>query len=174
MDTTFYQAHIKTICELKELADKHNSYLNFGVNHDYGPELNDHLVEENGFDPEELVDLGIENPTYSIESIWFEITERKTNTTHRLVYTEARTSFYFDRDCLDEDEVKPETIQKLLDEDELEAGFINLYSGTTHIRGFGNKGVIQNNLVYRAGMALKFFSDYVCDYFNEPRIERTY
>lgn len=53
-------------------------------------------------------------------------------------------------------------------------GVLNFSSSPTIILGFGNEGVVIDHRVYRVGMALKFFSDLVCDYLGEPRIVNTY
>lgn len=74
---------------------------------------------------------------------------------------------------VDEDEL----IQKLDKHDEFldfDEYTLNFSSDATYIYGFGNKEPVKNHLVYRNGMALKYFGDYVCDYLGEPRIERTY
>ena len=52
--------------------------------------------------------------------------------------------------------------------------YASFNNAPTIIRGFGNENKIVDGRVYRSGMAVKYFGDLVCDYFGEPRIERTY
>lgn len=174
MNIGFYKAHTDTLRDLQNIAEKHNCYIQFGFDSNSSADIDEELLEENEFDIEALRDLTLENTCSEFSSIWFELVEKNDTTKyHRLSYINCNTYF-----CFDEDELlacqNEEFVEFMQYHDEYGNGFINISDSHTTIRGFGLETPKKCNLVYRSGMALKFFGDYVCDYLGEERINRVY
>lgn len=187
MNIEFYDSHLETLCDLKNIAKKHGYTISFGVASNNDEIIDEELFQENGFTDEEIeaINTILETTTcnYSNERIWFELSGK--NEHNQLVYYidsnyitikkehENFRSEELEDMGVDEDKLmeKLDNYDEFLDYDEYT---LNFKSDTTYIYGFGNKEPVKNHLVYRNGMALKYFGDYVCDYLNEPRIERTY
>lgn len=187
MNIEFYNSHLETLCELKNIAKKHGYTISFGTSSNSEEIIDNELFQENEFTDKEIEAikeiLEITNCNYSNEKIWFELNGK--NESNQLVYYVDSNYVtikkdYGDFTCaelrdagVDEDKLieKLDNYDEFLDYDEYT---LNFKSDTTYIYGFGNKEPVKNHLVYRNGMALKYFGDYVCDYLGEPRIERTY
>lgn len=180
MVVDFYAEHCETLCELIQMAKKHNCNIKFGFRSDSRAEVDEGLLLSNGFNNDTLCEffdnVEVSSEHYSNECLWFELYDSRDKTYHHLKYINANTFFYFDKDYSD-DGLSEELIE-LLDELEYEdMGFINLSDNTTKIFGFTEASKdqwVETNEVYRSGMALKFFGDYVCDYLGEERIVRVY
>lgn len=174
----FYNSHVETICELKELANKHNCTIKFGVQNNFNPELG--FSDCADFFPENILEdlekcgnitKGWRNET----RLWFELYDRNTERYNNLTYTEG--DYYIEYDRYYSEEVTEET-QDWIEEnvadwsDPIDDHLTFCKSfGDTYISGFNGAKTPD---VYREGMALKFFGDLVCDYLGEKRIERTY
>ena len=179
MDTYFNCNHMETLVDLHNIAKKHNSRINFGTRSDSNcdiDEVRDYLkddiniaemlINENGVD---ILDV---HSTSS--ALWFELIELSENKYSSLVYTVNNMSF---KAIIDEPDYDVnENLVQWLDDNVYECmgNFYSFFSAPTTIRGFGFKDKISDGRVYRADMALKYFGDLVCDYFNEPRINRVY
>lgn len=170
MNIGFYKAHTYTLRDLQNIAEKHNCYIRFGFDNDSGSDIDEELLEKEGFDIEALRDLRLEHEYYERQTIWFELVEK--SDIHSLSYTECNTYFNFKEYELASCE-NEEFVNFMEDYCEYE-GFINIRDSHTTIRGFGLERPKECDLVYRSEMALKFFGDYVCDYLGEERINRTY
>ena len=187
MNIEFYDSHLETLCELKNIAKKHGYTISFGVASSNDEMVEKELFQENGFTDEEIeaIDTILEttNHMYSDEKIWFQLSNK--NEVNQLIYhvNSNYVTIKKDFDTFTSEELtdigvdEDELIQKLDNHDEFldyDEYTLNFSSDATYIYGFGNKEPVKNHLVYRNGMALKYFGDYVCDYLGEPRIERTY
>ena len=179
MDTYFGWAHVETICDLKAIADKHNCKINFGTRHTTSDTVDCGLMEKAGFTKDEVDFIlrrsDIDRMSCDFDVIWFELYDIEKHTNNTLAYVESSTLLTFSRDFeFDEDE---ELMRKLEENDafwEYDEYSLDLRDSSTQIVGFGKDKREENSLVYREGMALKYFADYVCDYLKEPRIERVY
>ena len=181
MHIDFYDQHCETLYELIQMAKKHQCVIKFGFRNDGGDDLDSDILMENGFSRElaeeflDTIDVRDVNCNYSC--IWFELYDTRDKKHHNLEYSDNYTYFYFD-DTYDSDAISQELVD-LIDEikSEYAPGFIQLRGGGTKIFNFSeeSKGTwVETNEVYRSGMVLKFFGDYVCDYLGEERIVRVY
>lgn len=177
----FYNQHCETLCELIQMAKKHQCSIKFGFRSDTGSDLDVDILLENGFTQElgeEFLDnIDVRDVNCNYNCIWFELYDTRDKTHHTLEYSDNNVSFYFD-DTYDSDIVSEDLIN-LIDEVKSEyiPGFIQLRGGGTKIFNFSEESKdewVQTNEVYRSGMALKFFGDYVCDYLGEEKIVRVY
>lgn len=193
MDVDFYKSHIETLCELKELAYKHNCNIAFGTDSTHNTDR--YFYDFEDFFPEEIRNDLENNGTiteavYNCDSIWFELYDRTTKRYHTMTYSEIDWNMWYEPFSSYETDMKKETLDWLYGTnmnketiDWLEER-ASLYSDTsnefwffgdnykkTSIQGFDG---LEKPSVYRSGMALKFFGDLVCDYLGEPRIERVY
>lgn len=177
----FYDQHCQTLCELIQMAKKHQCNIKFGFRSDTDSDLNLDILLENGFTQElgeEFLDnIDVRDINCNYNCIWFELYDTRDKTYHTLEYSDNNVSFYFD-DTYDSDMISQKLVD-LIDEvkSEYVPGFIQLRGGGTKIFNFSEESKdewIETNEVYRSGIALKFFSDYVCDYLGEDRIVRVY
>lgn len=177
MDVDFYDAHLDTLVELKTIAERHNAKIRFGFQNSGNTDFNADILCEKGF-TETLCDELTEKAetrdvSYDESAVWFELYEKESDTYSSLRYSESSLSFYAEfcayiDEPSDELEAALEGIRSEYDDD-----WYHIFDIKTVMYGFG-KERIEDNRVYRSGMALKFFADLVCDYFNEARIERNY
>ena len=176
----FYDQHCQTLCELIQMAKKHQCNIKFGFRSDSRAEIDEDILFNNGFTEtlrrEFFDNVEVNSEHYSNECLWFELYDTRDKTYHTLEYIDSNTFFYFDKDYSDDD--LSEELIELIDELEYEGmGFINIRDNKTRIFGFAEASKndwVETNEVYRSGMALKFFGDYVCDYLGEERIVRVY
>lgn len=186
MNIEFYTSHVETLADLTKLAKKHNCRINFGVNTSHEEEIDVDILKRHGFTDElfeELKDkMTVTFASSSFDTVWFELADKATGTYSTMTYTESGTYFTVEKlgeldFRFDEDETSEELIAWLEDHDELwdtDMYTIHQHHNPTVIYGFGNEERVEDFRVYRSGMALKYFSDLVCDYLKEPRIERVY
>lgn len=187
MNIEFYNSHLETLCELKNIAKKHGYTISFGISSDSDERIDDELFQENEFTDKEIEAikeiLEITNCNYSAEKVWFELNGK--NESNQLVYyvdsnyviIKKNFENFMSEELQDAGIDEDELIEKLENHDEFldyDAYTLNFKSDVTYIYGFGNKALVKNHIVYRNGMVLKYFSDYVCNYLGEPRIGRTY
>ena len=88
MNVEFYDSHIETLCELKNIAKKHGYTISFGVASNNDDIVEEELFQENGFTDEEIeaIDTILEtrNHTYYDEKIWFQLSNK--NEVNQLIY----------------------------------------------------------------------------------------
>lgn len=196
MYVVFTPTHLDTLCKLKEIAAKHNCTVSFGFSStgdDDGFTTN--ILKANDVAPEiiEMLEALYENNDLndcklSHDQIYFKLSEKTPTATHNhtLEYNEDYMHFSIkDYNCLIHDYInKKYDNENQLDmfEDfakDISANNDDIYPFfsfdycPTIINGFG-LGHVEDERVYRQGMALKYFADLVCDYLNEPHIEATY
>lgn len=173
MNILFYKSHTDTLRDLQNIAEKHNCYIQLAFHSDSGADIDEELLEENGFNIEALRDLSLNHEHYEKQMICFMLVEKGGITKiHSLRYTECNT--YFDFEECELFGCENEEFVNFMEEHCEHEGFINIRDSHTTINGFGLEKPKKCDLVYRSGMALKFFGDYVCDYLGEERIDRVY
>ena len=177
MNFTFTTTHIETLVELTALAEKHNCYINFGTASDSGSEILDEVLLSKGFTQnmvKEVQDkLVVSFPNYAVNGIWFSLCDKSKDTENVLKYIVTQTDFHYDVEDSLAYGISEETLKKLSEVDCLSNGYICLATAYTKVSGFGLE-TQKSNLVYRSGIALKYFAEYVCDYLGEPRLNKVY
>lgn len=182
MNVHFTSTHINTICELNEIAKKHNCKLYISTmskNNVIDEPLLDifEFLKDNdsGFTDEIGEEIrnhfSICDAFFSHDYVCFELLEG--DKSHSLTYHEYEMGFSFD-ESLHNIYFNPlsDEAQEWIDNASLEDYFHENFDDTT-INGFD--GVDTKNIyAYREGIALKIFGDLVCEYLNEPKIERVY
>lgn len=183
MDVYFGSVHLQTLCDLEQLANKHNCFIHFGVNQhnsedidiesDFGcsPEIIEELEEKGYFDSGEQ--------RFEATTLWFELFDNNNCTHHQLEYIDGYERAEY---IVNKFEELSDEAENFLDEASGDDGGYNPYCDSdirtlyrsfagTKITGFPGQ---EHPSVYREGMALKFFGDLVCDYLGEERIVRVY
>ena len=177
MNCTFTKEHVKTIIELTALAGKHNCYINFGTASDSGSGILDEVLLSKGFTQNMVKEiqenLDVDLPNYAVNGLWFSLYDTRNDTENVLKYVITQTDFYYDVENTLDCGLSEETLKKLSDVDCLSDGYVCLATAYTKVSGFGLE-TQKSNLVYRSGIALKYFAEYVCDYLGEPRLNKVY
>lgn len=180
MNIEFYSSHMDTLFELKQMAEKNNCKISLGFDTSSYEDIDEDILKECGFNEEFLSNLDscyIKEQMSGWSKVWFELYDKNNNTYNTLVYMNNYCRFNLEilnyDDC-DEDFIN--FIQNHYDVGECgtDEYFCNFNNSPTIIHGFNNQEEITDHRVYRAGMALSYFSDLVCDYLREERIVRTY
>ena len=181
MNIEFTSTHLETLMELEQLAEEHGCKITFGVDSWAG--VDPEFEEFDGYTSEiheELNDKGIfSNGVIDTTKFWFQLQDpnNKERQYHYLEYSEGEQVITYEPYAFEElsEEAEEFIAENRADWDD--SGTIDdkvvLFARLdgTAIEGF--EGLDRPN-VYRAGMALKFFGDLVCDYFGEERIRRVY
>ena len=178
--------HLKTLEDLRKIAEKHDCAIRFGYNDDVSREIEGSFLDRVGINRKTIDALcsphcfSVKNALYTCRKYWFELYENKTDKSNTMtyidedIYFEVDDIFRFDEMYQDE----CDTINEFIEEHaEIYGDCGNSFAfsdNPTLIYGFGNKKRISDYRCYREGMALKYFSDLVCDYLGEKRIERVY
>lgn len=181
MNVDFGSSHIETLADLIKIAEKHNCKITFGFDSHHETDIDEDILKKCGFTDEDLAFIRNNMNIYSCDStldrIWFELYDENNKTYNNMIYIESSTYFVVGEDGCSIEYPSYELTTKLEEHDEMtEIGVYTILESynPTIIHGFGNKEKVEDYRVYRSGMALKFFGDLVCDYLNEPRIQRTY
>jgi hypothetical protein len=185
MNLQFGKSHLKTLSDLQKIAKKHNSNLTFGIETSNGgyDELEKNLLVQQGVNKRtieilhEQEYLKLEHLTYTYQKLWFEIYDKTKDEYSTLAYIEQNLYFEIDNEAYltDISEEDNQLLKEFKEQHQNECGdFYSFSDHPTIIKGFGSKKITKDYRVYRPGLALKFFSDLVCDYFTENRIEKTY
>lgn len=184
MNIDFYSSHMDTLADLMRLAEKHNCCIRFGFDASSEREIDKDILKKCGLADalfQELEEqMTISDCQSNFGKVWFELYDKTANTINILTYIQSST--YFSVEKISELEFRyeypsNELVEWLEENDEcLEADnyIIHQAYNPTIIHGFGNEKRVEDFRVYRSGMALKYFSDLVCDYLGEPRINRVY
>ena len=200
MTIAFYDAHMRTLTKLNEIAEKHGMRIRFGTRSDFTCEadatlLNDFIENDTPDCLNEYYHEIIDGKIMMTENrMWFELYEprptEKSGKYHVMTYVQSSVGFRLQddweeslenvKDDFDEDDEEENinNINKLINfiNDSMGDGWqgIDFSDSPTIINGFGNETKVVDYRVYREGMALKFFGDLVCDYLEEPRIVESY
>ena len=179
MNISFYSAHMDTLCELKQMAEKHNCKIIFGFDASASEDIDEDILLECGFseDMQEYLDqCFLEDKLSKYSKVWFELYDANNNTHNVLTYMNNYCSFCLEVDKYDCDEEFINFLENHYDVGECCSGqyYCNFDNKPTIIDGFNNKEKIKDFRVYRPEMALKYFSDLVCEYLGEEKIMRTY
>ena len=168
--------HVKTLYELKDIVDKYNCYIRFGLNNnsefDY---INWDLIKEQTNASDEIIEelqekLSIDSSNYECFTYWFELYDARNKTYHLLSYIKENTYFNYTKYDFDFYQEEPE---KWIENNFEYDTFYSCSSVKQEIKGFKQIDTSFVN-VYREGMLLKFFGDLVCDYLGVERIKRVY
>ena len=196
MNVYLSSTHIDTLCKLKEIAAKHNCTISCGFladsdSDDYFDSTS--ILEANDVSPEiikilktmyENNDLNDYKRNY--RQTYFKLCEKESDDvthSHTLYYNEESLEFYIkdytsliysyvDNDENQVDALEDFALETSINNDSI-CPFFSFDNCPTIIEGFG-LGHVEDERVYRQGMALKYFADLVCDYLKEPRIVATY
>lgn len=181
MNIEFMSAHMETLMELKQLAEKHGCRITFGVDSWTG--VDPEFEEFDGYTSEIYKELNDKGTFYGgvidTTKFWFQLCDpnNKERRYHYLEYSEGEQMITYELLSFEELSKKAEEFieenRAEWDEDGTidDKVILSTRLGGTTIKGFDG---LEKSNVYREGMALKFFGDLVCDYLGEERIVRTY
>ena len=181
MNIDFGSNHMETLVDLQALAEKHNCKITFGFDSHHETDIDEDILKKHSFTDEDIDfirnNMNVNSCDSTFDRMWFELYDKNNKTYNNMIYIESSTYLVVEIDDYSLEYPSDELTAKLEEHDEMtEIGaytIIESYNPTI-IHGFGNKEKVEDYRVYRSGMALKFFGDLVCDYLNEPRIQRTY
>lgn len=176
MQIEFGSAHMRTLKKLMDMAEKNGCKIVFSFKSSASSDLDYDLVEEiDGKEfSEELSGLSPEEIQTSSSSVCFELIRNEGGgSILSLKYEEKSTFFKLTKEDLDDLEKEGIKTDELNGSCDWNQSYFDYESSPTIVWEQLGKP-IKDYRVYRAGMALKYFSDVVCAYFNEPLIEETY
>lgn len=184
MNIEFTSAHMQTLCELKELADKHGCLITFGVDQNYGFVGYEKFTDYSEDILNELNDLGYFDTDVErgdCSTFWFQLYDPNSKSKkynilqYETGWQAAEYRFYggLDDDTDITEKTKAFLEDNVVDCSDIYADTVTLYCSFDETRVIGFDGQT-TPYVYREGMALKFFGDLVCDYLGEERIQRVY
>lgn len=182
MNFEFYEAHIKTICDLQKLAEKHNCKLVFGTrNNSFDNEIDESFLEEYLNCPEDIAKeickkCYFEDIRGDYTNSFFELYDKTKDKYNTLTYFTLLVAFKIGIS----DDLSTRAEVWLLDNSKNdEYGYADdgeyfMYVDITKedIQGF--EGIKKEGHIYRPGIMLAVFTQLVCDYLGEERIVRTY
>lgn len=181
--------HIDTICQLKEIAAKHNCKIaiyvedhNAHSSDDAISSILEHIMESDHLSQEDIDSLtanyDFTNAHYTHDIVCFELIEPSGKETpfdrftyHQMIYRQFNLGMECEYHESWDTELSEEA-EKWADNNVDYDYFYKEYD-QTDIKGFPGVDTSKTH-VYREGMAVKFFGDLVCDYLGEPRIIKTY
>ena len=193
MNVYLSSTHLDTLCKLKEIAAKHNCVISCGFQTDSDDCFNADILKANDISPEIIKTLetmyennDLDDCKRNFEQTYFALHEKASDDvthTHTMYYNEEFLGFcikdytsliysYVDNDENQIDALE-DFAQEMSANNDSVCPFFNFNYCPTIINGFG-LGHVEDERVYRQGMALKYFADLVCDYLKEPRIIATY
>ena len=188
MTIDFYTEHIKTICDLQALAEKHNCKLSFGTRaYAINTDDTDDLLVEDFNCTEEIAEEIKSKCSFEITGgleteIYFDLFEKDVNKygKYNVLGLRQREGLLKITHDSFEEPLSLEALEWLRDnwkngdwglEDE-DYFYLYINSSKTIVDGF--EGVKQEWSIYREGIMLAVFTQLVCDYLHEERIVRTY
>lgn len=176
---SLYKPHVETICELQELCKKHGYYITFGYNESKSEDLTDDDFVEM-FDGSEkeiakkfIEECYIEKSYQDVEAYWFELHKDEEGTVGMMIDTNTCSTFEISTDNYHD---IPEDIEEFICDNSEEWSsedepVFSRKGGKTELTGVF-KGKEVN--CYREGICIREFSNLVCDFLGEPRINRCY
>lgn len=188
MDFEFYESHIKTICDLQALAEKHNCVLAFGTrNNSFDDEIDESFLEEYLDCPEDIAEeicekCSFEDVRGDYTNSFFELYDKTKGKYNTLTYFTLSGAFKII--CYDSVYTDDELSEKA--RDWLINNSMNVEWGYDSSSDFymiadkasedmsGFEGIKKEGHIYRPGIMLAVFTQLVCDYLGEERIKRTY
>lgn len=176
MEINFGEPHMRTLKKLNEMAEKNGCVIRFGFNSEVSSDVDEDLISkkdkkvfkrlEFGFDPEQS--------STDTSKVYFELDTKDGTCLISLVYAEKSTFFKLSDSDIEELEGGGVETEYMDGSIEGNNGLFQYNDSPTTIWIKGRKEPIKDYRVYRPGMALKYFSDIICEHFNEPQIEETY
>lgn len=170
----FSKEHMQTLKELQIIAKKHNHRIEMGFSSyfDYGLDLE--ILKKNKVHFRVIAQLenakdNIQFAHWNCQEVFFNLIGDDGQGGEKyniMTYQENETHFA----------LKPDFSNEVLNDyiEKNDSRYFDYHYEPTIIYGFGYKESIVDYRVYRPGMALKYFSDLVCDYLGEERIKRVY
>lgn len=184
MNFEFYTEHIKTICDLQKLAEKHDCKLSFGINSDsVDRDIDVEFLKDYLHCPpdvaEELCDRGyFDNLNGYYTNSFFELYDKKKDKYNILKYFTISASF--DIVPWEENDLSQKALDWLMensmnDEWNLDTrdGY-RMVANTSKESVYGFEDIEKEGHIYREGIMLAVFTQLVCDYLGEERIIRVY
>lgn len=182
MDFEFYESHIKTICDLQALAEKHNCVLAFGTrNNSLDREIDESFLKEYLDCPEDIAKEICEKCYFEevrgdYTNSFFELYDKTKEKYNILTYFTLSVAFKIETwDDLSTkakewlfDNCKNDEY-RYADDDEY---FMFVDTSKEEVHGF--EDIKKEGHIYRPGIMLAVFTQLVCDYLGEERIKRTY
>lgn len=176
---SLYKAHVETICDLQELCKKHGYYIMFGYRESKSEDLDsDEFLEMFDGPAKEIAkkfieECYIQRSYQEVEDYWFELCKDGEGSVGTMTDRNTYTTFEMSTDNYHD---VPEDMAEFIYDNseewstEEEPVFIRK-GGKTHLGGvFKDKEVN----CYREGICIREFSNLVCDFLGEPRINRCY
>lgn len=178
MNLEFYSAHMRTLGKLMKMADERGCHLGMGHRTENSPDADFDMVAE--IDGQEFADFASDcfpsRQSTDSDTIYFELIDKDGHCSVNLTYVQKNT--FFELDELDlsryEREGKGPKMEDLAGRSEYSEKVFSYTECPTYVYKEETKKRTKDNRVYRPGMALKYFSDLVCEYFHEPEIEENY
>lgn len=175
MNFEFYDAHIKTICDLQKLVEKHNCKLAFGTsNSSFNEEIDESFLEEYLNCPKDIAKEICEKCCFEevrgdYTNSFFELYDKTKGKYNTLTY--FTLSVFFKIEICDDDLSTKAKDWLLNNSQNDEYGYV---VDTTKEKVCGFDGIKKEGWIYRPGIMLAVFTQLVCDYLSEERIVRTY
>lgn len=181
MNFEFYTSHIKTICDLQALAEKHNCKLAFGTrNNSFDDEIDESFLEEYLDCPEDIAKEICEKCSFEdirgdYTNSFFELYDSTKEKYNTLTYTTISVAFKIVAGDLSE--MAEEWL--LANSSNVEYGYAAsdgyfMFVDTSKEEVHGFKDIKKEWDIYRPDIMLAVFTQLVCDYLGEERIARTY
>ena len=182
MDFEFYESHIKTICDLQALAEKHNCVLAFGTrSNSFNDEIDESFLKEYLNCPKDIAKEICEKCYFEdirgdYTNSFFELYDKTKEKYNTLTYFTISVAFKIEI----VDELSTRAEDWLLDnsrndeygtaDDDEYFTFID----TSKEEVYGFEDIKKEGHIYRPGIMLAVFTQLVCDYLGEERIKRVY
>lgn len=182
MNFEFYESHIKTLCDLQALAEKHNCRLGFGtISDSFDDRIDESFLEEYLDCPKDIAKEICEKCYFKeisgdYSNSFFQLYDKTKEKCNKLTYFTLSVAFKIAAD----NDLSTEAEDWLLDNsknDEYGYADYNEYFmvvDTTKEQVFGFDGIKKEGWIYRPGIMLAVFTQLVCDYLGEERIKRVY
>lgn len=183
MNFEFYDAHIKTICDLQKLVEKHNCKLAFGTrNSSFNGEIDESFLKEYLNCSEDIAKEICEKCCFEeirgdYTNSFFELYDKTKEKYNAL--TSLTLSVFFKIEICDDDLSTKAKNWLLNNSQNDEYGYDNnkylmFVVDTTKEKVYGFDGIKKEGWIYRPGIMLAVFTQLVCDYLGEERIVRIY
>ncbi len=182
MNFEFYEPHIKTLCDLQTLAEKHNCRLAFGtVGNSFDDEIDESFLEEYLNCPKDIAKEICEKCYFEevrgdYSKSFFELYDKTKEKYNKLTYFTLSVGFKIEA----YDDLSTKVEDWLLDNSKNDDyGYADgdeyfMFVDTTKEQVFGFDGIKKEGYIYRPGIMLAVFTQLVCDYLGEERIKRVY
>lgn len=180
MNFEFYESHIKTLCDLQALAEKHNCKLAFGTaGNSFDDEIDESFLEEYLNCPKDIAKEICEKCYFEevrgdYSKSFFELYDKTKEKYHKLTYFTLSVGFKVEADGDLSTEAEDWLDNSSTGDEYPDDNEYFMIVDTTREQVFGFDGIKKEGWIYRPGIMLAVFTQLVCDYLNEERIKRVY